>query len=62
MTYLGGSGDDQAFGVAIAGSQVWVTGVTDSTDFDGPTSSSTNHGGQDAFLAGFVARAVGYDL
>ncbi len=35
MTYLGGSGNDEAFGVAVdAAGQAYVTGDTESNDFD----------------------------
>jgi hypothetical protein len=52
-TYLGGNGDDRAFGVALDSSgDAFVAGETQSTNF--PTTSSalqiTNHGGSDAFV------------
>ncbi len=52
-TYLGGSGDDRAFGIALDSSgDAFVAGETQSTDF--PTTSTAlqtaNHGGYDAFV------------
>lgn len=56
-TYLGGSGDDRATGIAVnSAGAVYVTGYTSSTNF--PVRSplqSTNGGGYDAFLAKFNA-------
>ena len=52
-TYLGGSGDDQAFGVAVdAADSAYVTGSTASTNFPavGPVQSA-NGGGIDAFVS-----------
>src|SRR5258707_13266207 len=55
-TYLGGSGDDEALGVAVDNSgQAYLTGWTTSTNF--PTQSpfqSTNHGSTNAFVAKFA--------
>lgn len=51
-TYLGGTTIDSAYGIAVDASGVYVTGVTDSTDF--PVSSdavqSVTAGGRDAFV------------
>ncbi len=53
-TYLGGSTDDRAFGLAVDGSgNIYVTGSSTSPDF--PTTvgafQSSNHGQSDAFVA-----------
>src|SRR5205807_227024 len=53
-TFLGGSGLDEARGIALdASTHVYVAGMTFSTDF--PTTQgayqTTNHGGKDAFVA-----------
>ena len=53
-TYLGGSGDDRAFGIALDSSgDAFVAGETQSPVF--PTTSSafqiSNHGGSDAFVS-----------
>ena len=61
-TYLGGSGDDAAFGLAVApDGSVAVTGLTSSTDF--PTTnavqSTYNSGSYDAFVAGLAAAPAG---
>lgn len=54
LTYLGGSGDDRAFGIAVDGSgAAYVTGWTYSANF--PTSAGARQrvlgGGRDAFVA-----------
>jgi len=61
-TYLGGTGDDAAFGVAVGpDGSVAVAGLTSSTDF--PTTnavqSTYNSGSYDAFVAGYAASAAG---
>jgi hypothetical protein len=51
-TYLGGSGDDQANGIALEGTNAVVVGQTSSTNF--PTLNAvqaSNAGGMDAFVA-----------
>ncbi len=49
-TYLGGSGDDRAFGVAVDGAgNTYVTGVTSSATF--PVTSGTVSTGMDAFVS-----------
>jgi hypothetical protein len=52
-TYLGGSQYDEVSSFLIDGSDLYVTGVTASTDFPGTASGvqPANHGGQDAFVA-----------
>ena len=53
-TYLGGSANDQAFGMGIDSSaRIWLVGYTESTDFPTPSSPmSTNYNGNgDAFVA-----------
>ncbi|MGI8985059.1 MAG: SBBP repeat-containing protein [Acidimicrobiales bacterium] len=62
-TYLGGTADDSAFGVALGSGTVYVAGSTESTDF--PTTAPfqwANAGGSDAFLAGIAldGSAVGF--
>ncbi len=51
-TYLGGSGGDFAFALAISGSNVYVAGRTESNDFPGTTGGAqrTSGGGGDAFV------------
>jgi hypothetical protein len=53
-TYLGGSGDDGANALAIAGSgEVYVAGYTGSTNFPNTAggAQASNGGGSDAFVA-----------
>ena len=57
-TFLGGSGDDRSFGIAVDGSgNAYITGWTYSTNF--PTTASAAQtgpsGGRDAFVAGLNA-------
>lgn len=56
-TFLGGSGDDQAFGVAVdAQGCVYVSGQTTSTDFPSAgTQRNRNSGGFDVFVSKFSA-------
>lgn len=55
-TYLGGSGNDQALGLALLNGQAYVVGATDSPNFPvlGAFQSSAR-GGQDAFVAKLAA-------
>jgi Beta-propeller repeat len=58
-TYLGGSGDDEGFGIAVDGSgNAYVTGPTGSTNF--PTTNpiqGTNGGSTDAFVLSISGNA-----
>ena len=59
-TFLGGSGDDYGYGIAVDGAgSAYVTGCTDSTDF--PTTpgafDTSFNGGDDAFVAKLAMRA-----
>ncbi|MCA1811988.1 MAG: hypothetical protein LC623_08265, partial [Halobacteriales archaeon] len=59
-TYIGGSGTDQAWGVAVRGLGAVVVGDTYSTDFPLPPSSgSSNSGGSDAFATVIDVTATG---
>lgn len=51
-TYLGGSGDDRAFGIAVdPNGTAWMTGTTNSSDFPIQNGvQGANAGGYDAFL------------
>src|SRR5262249_21664128 len=51
--YLGGSGVDIPSGLFVTGSEVYVTGMTDSTDFPGTAggAQATSGGGADTFVA-----------
>jgi hypothetical protein len=54
-TYLGGSGDDQGYGIAVDGAgNAYVTGATASTDF--PTAGSPLQPGSRGFHPAFVAK------
>jgi len=63
VTYLGGSGNDEAFGVAVdAGGNAYVTGFTESSDF--PTTAGAFRttiaiGGHDGFVAKLNATGSG---
>jgi hypothetical protein len=60
-TYLGGSGQDAAFGLALDGSSnIYLTGTTTSSNFPiGPNPFQTLYGGNgDAFLTKLSAHAV----
>ncbi len=51
-TYLGGSGSDTIYAIAIdGGGNAWVAGRTDSTDLASGGLDSTYHGGGDDFVA-----------
>ncbi|HEV2232677.1 MAG TPA: SBBP repeat-containing protein [Terriglobia bacterium] len=61
-TYVGGSGQDRAFGLALdSGANVYLTGDTQSADF--PTTSNAfqldNHGGGDVFVCRISAGGSG---
>jgi hypothetical protein len=60
-TYLGGSGNDEGYGIAVDGNgSAYITGYTDSTNF--PTANAyqaTNHGGTDAFVVKLNAAGNG---
>jgi hypothetical protein len=64
-TFLGGSGDDRGFGIAVDGAgNAYVTGVTGSTTFPGASSNSiqpTNGGGNDAFVTRINAAGTATD-
>lgn len=51
-TYLGGSGDDGAYGIAVGSTGlVYVAGATKSTDFPVTAGARSYGGGDDAFIA-----------
>jgi hypothetical protein len=63
-TYLGGTGNEVGYGVAVdSGLSVYVTGSTSSTDFVLPSGTTafqgTNKGGIDAFLGKFGTPCTG---
>jgi len=63
-TYLGGTGDDVGYGIAVdSGLSVYVTGSTSSTDFTLPSGTTafqgTNGGGTDAFVGKFGTPCTG---
>jgi cold shock CspA family protein len=53
-TYIGGSGDDRGYGIAVDGSgHAYVTGYTSSTNYDvtpGTAFQETSDGGEDVFV------------
>ncbi len=65
-TFLGGSGDDEAFGIAIDGAgNAYVTGLTHSATFPGAAGSSiqpANGGGWDAFATKLDATGTAIEL
>ncbi len=61
-TYLGGTGEDDGYGIAIdSGGDAYVTGQTASTNFPvaGGVAPNTNAGGFDAFVTKFNADGSG---
>ncbi len=56
LTYLGGSGSDIGWGIALAGNLAYVVGETTSTNFPGMTGTVV---GTDAFVAALNADATG---
>jgi hypothetical protein len=50
-TYLGGSGRDEAYALAISGSDIYVVGYTDSNNFPGATPRASGRTDFDAFVA-----------
>ncbi len=63
-TYVGGSGSDEAYGIAVdTEGNAYITGLTQSGDF--PDRERLCHGaggGQDAFVAKLIEPATGADL
>ncbi len=51
VTYLGGSGDDEAFALAVTSGAVYVAGRTDSANFPGTAGGASYGGNLDAFVA-----------
>jgi hypothetical protein len=61
-TYIGGSGDDYGYGIAVDGGNAYVTGVTYSTDYDVAGMSpyqATNAGSFDVFVTKLNASGSG---
>jgi uncharacterized membrane protein YgcG len=58
-TYLGGSGDDRAYALAISGGDVYVVGPTDSNDFPGTSGRASSRTDWDAFVAKLSADLTG---
>ncbi len=55
-TYLGGSGSDSAYGIAVdASGNAYVAGDTTSLNFPASSFQRSSHGGQDAFLVKLAA-------
>jgi len=51
ITYLGGSGNDGAYALAISGSNVYVVGYTNSNDFPSASGRASSRTDSDAFVA-----------
>ena len=60
-TYIGGSGSDDAYGLALQGRDAFITGPTASSDFPvTPTAfQSANRGGQDAYVTRVDTEVLG---
>jgi hypothetical protein len=58
-TYLGGSGEDGAYALAISGSDVYVVGETNSNNFPGATPRASGRTDFDAFVAKLSADLTG---
>jgi len=63
FSYIGGSGDEEATGIAMLGARIAITGNTTSTDFpqSGNTFQNEIRGGTDAFVFLYDPAASGLD-